>query len=254
MEFAFYICGLIAILATLRVITHTNPVHALLYLIISLLAISGVFFALGAHFAGALEIIVYAGAIMVLFVFVVMMLNLGGSEIEQERQWLKPQVWIGPAILSAIMLAVIVYAILGVNDQGIDGTPISAKAVGITLFGPYVLAVELASMLLLAGLVVAFHVGREERVGEVLSNRTDDRAKRKRRNAHDPLNTWTDPRCDFIRSGLNRSGYPPQSAVYADRSGNHDQRFRAGLCGRRQLLGPDRWSGDVHSRHQPRGC
>ena len=179
MEFAFYICGLIAILATLRVITHTNPVHALLYLIISLLAISGVFFSLGAYFAGALEIIVYAGAIMVLFVFVVMMLNLGGSEIEQERQWLKPQVWIGPAILSAIMLVVIVYAILGVNDQGIDGTPISAKAVGITLFGPYVLAVELASMLLLAGLVVAFHVGREERAGEVLSNRKDDSAKRK---------------------------------------------------------------------------
>ena len=153
MEFAFYICGLIAILATLRVITHTNPVHALLYLIISLLAISGVFFSLGAYFAGALEIIVYAGAIMVL--------------------------WIGPAILSAIMLVVIVYAILGVNDQGIDGTPISAKAVGITLFGPYVLAVELASMLLLAGLVVAFHVGREERAGEVLSNRKDDSAKRK---------------------------------------------------------------------------
>ncbi len=90
MEFAFYICGLIAILATLRVITHTNPVHALLYLIISLLAISGVFFSLGAHFAGALEIIVYAGAIMVLFVFVVMMLNLGGTVVEQERKWLKP--------------------------------------------------------------------------------------------------------------------------------------------------------------------
>ena len=71
------------------------------------------------------------------------------------------------------------FAILSVNDQGIDGTPISAKAVGITLFGPYVLAVELASMLLLAGLVVAFHVGREERAGEVLSNRKDDSAKRK---------------------------------------------------------------------------
>lgn len=180
MEFAFYICGLIAILATLLVITHTNPVHALLYLVISLLAISGVFFSLGAYFAGALEVIVYAGAIMVLFVFVVMMLNLGGSEIEQERQWLKPQVWIGPAVLSAIMLAaVIVYTILGVNDKGIDGTLISAKAVGITLFGPYLLAVELASMLLLAGLVVAFHIGREERAGEVLSNRADDRAKRK---------------------------------------------------------------------------
>ena len=113
MEFAFYICGLIAILATLRVITHTNPVHALLYLIISLLAISGVFFSLGAYFAGALEIIVYAGAIMVLFVFVVMMLNLGGTEIEQERKWLQPGIWIGPAILSAVLLVVIVYAILG---------------------------------------------------------------------------------------------------------------------------------------------
>ncbi len=202
MEFAFYICGLIAILATLRVITHTNPVHALLYLIISLLAISGVFFSLGAYFAGALEIIVYAGAIMVLFVFVVMMLNLGGSEIEQERQWLKPQVWIGPAILSAIMLVVIVYAILGVNNQGIDGTPISAKAVGITLFGPYVLAVELASMLLLAGLVVAFHVGREERAGEVLSNRKDDSAKEKRRSTHDPLTTWTDPAAILFVLGL----------------------------------------------------
>lgn len=115
MEFAFYICGLIAILATLRVVTHTNPVHALLYLIISLLAIAGVFFSLGAYFAGALEIIVYAGAIMVLFVFVVMMLNPGGTEIEQERKWLQPGIWIGPAILSAVLLVVIVYAILALT-------------------------------------------------------------------------------------------------------------------------------------------
>ena len=179
MEFAFYICGLVAILTTVRVITHTNPVHALLYLIISLLAIAGVFFSLGAYFAGALEIIVYAGAIMVLFVFVVMMLNMGNSVVEQERNWLTPQIWIGPAVLSAVLLGVMIYAIIGVNDQGIEGTAIGAKAVGITLFGPYVLAVELASMLLLAGLVVAFHLGREERPGELLSNRTDDRAKRK---------------------------------------------------------------------------
>ncbi|AMO47993.1 NADH-quinone oxidoreductase subunit J [Kosakonia oryzendophytica] len=179
MEFAFYICGLVAILTTVRVITHTNPVHALLYLIVSLLAIAGVFFSLGAYFAGALEIIVYAGAIMVLFVFVVMMLNLGNTVVEQERNWLSPQIWVGPALLSAVLLVVMIYAILGVNDQGIEGTPINAKEVGITLFGPYVLAVELASMLLLAGLVVAFHVGREDRMGEVLSNRADDRAKRK---------------------------------------------------------------------------
>jgi NADH-quinone oxidoreductase subunit J len=69
------------------------------------------------------------------------------------------------------------------NDQGIDGTIIDAKAVGISLFGPYVLAVELASMLLLAGLVVAFHVGREDRQGEVLSNRVSDAAQAKKENA-----------------------------------------------------------------------
>ena len=92
---------------------------------------------------------------------------------------LKPGIWIGPAILAAVLLVVIVYAILGINDQGIDGAAINAKEVGIALFGPYVLAVELASMLLLAGLVVAFHIGREERVGEVLSNRPNDSDKRK---------------------------------------------------------------------------
>ncbi|WP_300001041.1 NADH-quinone oxidoreductase subunit J [uncultured Cedecea sp.] len=180
MLFAFYICSIVAVLTTLRVITHTNPVHALLYLIVSLLAISGVFFSLGAYFAAALEIIVYAGAIMVLFVFVVMMLNLGNSVQQQERDWLKPQVWIGPGILSGVLLVVLIYAIVGINDQGIDGTNIDAKQVGIALFGPYVLAVELASMLLLAGLVVAFHLGREDRAGEVLSNRPSDMAVRKK--------------------------------------------------------------------------
>ncbi|KEY57698.1 NADH-quinone oxidoreductase subunit J [Serratia sp. DD3] len=181
MEIAFYLAGLIAIVATMRVISHTNPVHALLYLIVSLLAISAVFFSLGAYFAGALEIIVYAGAIMVLFVFVVMMLNLGGSVQQQEREWLKPSVWIGPALLSLVLLLVLIFAIRSVADQDISGEVIDAKAVGISLFGPYVLAVELASMLLLAGLVVAFHIGREEKAGEVLSNSaaSSDMAKRK---------------------------------------------------------------------------
>ncbi|MCC8380518.1 MULTISPECIES: NADH-quinone oxidoreductase subunit J [Xenorhabdus] len=174
MEFAFYIAGLIAILATLRVITHTNPVHALLYLIISLLALSVVFFSLGAYFAGALEIIVYAGAIMVLFVFVVMMLNLGKSVADQERQWLKPRAWIGPVILSSILLVILIFAIHSLPEAAISGEVVSAKEVGISLFGPYVLAVELASLLLLAGLVVAYHVGRESRQGEVLSNRVED--------------------------------------------------------------------------------
>lgn len=108
-----------------------------------------------------------------------MMFNLGGLEIEQERQWLKLQVWIGLVILLVIMLVVIVYVIFGVNDQGIDGMLISVKVVGIMLFGFYVLVVELVFMLLFVGLVVVFYVGCEECVGEVLSNCKDDSVKRK---------------------------------------------------------------------------
>ncbi|HSH48576.1 MAG TPA: NADH-quinone oxidoreductase subunit J, partial [Halomonas sp.] len=104
MEFAFYLSGLVAVLATLGVIGNPNPVHGVLYLVVSLLAVAMVFFALGAPFAGALEIIVYAGAIMVLFVFVVMMLNLGHSAVAQERLWLAPRTWLGPSLLAAALL------------------------------------------------------------------------------------------------------------------------------------------------------
>lgn len=163
MEFVFYLAAGVAAVSTLRVITHTNPVHALLYLIVSLLAVSMCFFSLGAPFAGALEIIVYAGAIMVLFVFVVMMLNLGPTIAEQERKWLTPGIWTGPAVLSALLLGMLLYVLFGTSDGAVIGlTTVDAKTVGISLFGPYLLAVELASMLLLAAMVAAYHLGRHE--------------------------------------------------------------------------------------------
>lgn len=162
MELAFYSAAVIAVLATVGVITGKNPVHALLYLIVSLLAVSMIFFTLGAPFAGVLEVIVYAGAIMVLFIFVVMMLNLGPQVVAQEAQWLKPGVWIGPGILSLVLLALLVFALARNGVHLIGGTTVDAKQVGIALYGPYLLVVELASMLLLAALVAAFHLGRTE--------------------------------------------------------------------------------------------
>ena len=161
MELTFYTCALVAILATLRVVTNANPVHALLYLVVSLLAVAGVFFALGAPFAGALEVIVYAGAIMVLFVFIVMMLNLGPETTAQERQWLKPVTWIGPMLLSALLLGALVFTLVGA-DAPTGSATVGPKAVGIALFGPYVLVVELASLLLLGALVAAYHLGRDD--------------------------------------------------------------------------------------------
>ncbi len=164
MEIAFYLSAAVAVIATLLAVTNYNPVHALLYLIVSLLSVAMVFFAIGAPFAGALEIIVYAGAIMVLFVFVVMMLNLGRAVVEQERRWLTPRVWAGPFVLSLALLLELVHVLLPQSGNGnvIGVGEVGAREVGMALYGPYLLGVEMASMLLLAGLVAAFHLGRHD--------------------------------------------------------------------------------------------
>lgn len=161
MIFTFYLAATVAIVATLLVITSLNAVHALLYLIVSLLSVALIFFILGAPFAAALEVIIYAGAIMVLFIFVIMMLNLGETAVAQERSWLNPRMWIGPAILAAILLIELIF-MLARGVRGLAGNPVDPKQVGIDLFGPYLLAVELAAMLLLAALVGAYHLGRRE--------------------------------------------------------------------------------------------
>lgn len=155
----FYITSAVAIFATVMMITRLNAVHGLLYLILSLLAVGVIFFLLGAHFAAVLEVIIYAGAIMVLFVFVIMMLNQGQQTIEQERVWLQPGIWIGPSLLASILLAeMLVIVVLGGHAE--TGHVVNSRQVGIALYGPYLLAVELASMLLLAGLVGAYHLGK----------------------------------------------------------------------------------------------
>jgi NADH-quinone oxidoreductase subunit J len=156
---AFYVAALIAIVATALAITRANAVHALLYLVVSLLAVAVVFYTLGAPFIAALEAIVYAGAIMVLFVFVVMMLNVGPSTERTEQRWLAARIWYGPAALAMLLLAELLW--LGLGRQATADAPalIDSRQVGIVLLGPYLVGVELASMLLLAALVGAYHVG-----------------------------------------------------------------------------------------------
>ena len=159
-NFLFYISAIIAVISTLLVITRTNTVHALLYLIVSLLAVAMIFFVLGAPFVAALEVIIYAGAIMVLFIFVIMMLNLGGAHAKEEAQLLTPGIWRGPAILCVILTAELISMFTMQYASLSEVAEITPKQVGIALLGPYVLGVELASMLLLAGLVGAYHLGR----------------------------------------------------------------------------------------------
>ncbi len=161
----FYLAAAVAVIATIGVIVQSNIVHGLLYLILSLLAVAVIFYVLGAPLAAMLEAIVYAGAIMVLFLFVIMMLNLGQNTRDQERQWLRAGGWLLPALLAAVLLGQLLYVMNGVEGLSVS-EQVGVMAVGSRLFGPYVLAVELASILLLAGLVSAYHLARQVRSGD----------------------------------------------------------------------------------------
>jgi NADH-quinone oxidoreductase subunit J len=163
MELTFYLAAAVAILSTVLVVTQYNLIHALLYLVVSFLAVAVVFFALGAPFMAALEIIIYAGAIVVLIIFVIMMLNLTQEDVQHEKEWLQPRVWIGPAVLSLVLLAELVYLLTRAETSLAGSQPVEAKAVGLALFGPYILGVELSGMLLMAGIVGAYHLGRQQK-------------------------------------------------------------------------------------------
>lgn len=161
MDVVFYAAALVAVISTGMVITRLNAVHALLYLIVSLLAVALIFFLLGAPFVAALEVMIYAGAIMVLFLFVVMMLNQGPSTVEQERRWLQPGMWTGPSVLAVILLGELIYLFGSGRVTPVHvAVSIDPKQVSLVLLGPYLIGVELASMLLLPGLIGAYHLGR----------------------------------------------------------------------------------------------
>ena len=163
METTFYISAGVAILATVMVVTSYNMIHALIYLVVSFLAIAVVFFVMGAPFIAALEIIIYAGAIVVLVIFVIMMLNLRDETVEQEKSWLTREIFIFPAILSAILLAELIYIIVNAGSAPLDQPTITSKQVGMSLYGPYVIGVELSGILLMSGIVGAYHLGRQKK-------------------------------------------------------------------------------------------
>lgn len=159
MEPDVLVSAAITLSAAAMAVTRLNAVHALLYLIVALLALALIFARLGAPFAAVIQVIIYAGAITVLFVFVVMMLNLGAAAEACERQWMPLRQWRGPTVLALVLFVESVYVI--VHGAASD-TPaaVGAKAVGATLFGPWIVVVELTSLMLLAGLVVVWHVGQ----------------------------------------------------------------------------------------------
>jgi NADH-quinone oxidoreductase subunit J len=164
MDILFYISSAFAVFATLKVITNKVAIHALLYFIVSLLSVAVVLFILGAPFIAALEVIIYAGAIMVLFVFVVMMLNLGKETVREERQMLTGKMFIGPAIISTLLLAEIIYILVRQSGDSLAVKMIAPATVGQLLFTKYLLVTELGAFLLVSGIMGAYHLGEKEKL------------------------------------------------------------------------------------------
>ena len=166
MELIFFIAlGLIAVISALMVILNRNPIHSALSLIITLGSIASLFILLRAFFLAFIQIIVYAGAVMVLFIFVIMLLNLRKDEFGQEkRKFQRVFAIIFSAFLLIELLVVVNYAVFHKKGEILStpadfGTP---HALGRLLFTDYLLPFEIASVLLLIAMVGAIFLARRE--------------------------------------------------------------------------------------------
>ena len=160
--YLFYFLSFLAILCGLMVVLEKNPIHSVLYLVITFFAIAGHYILLNAQFLAAVHIIVYAGAIMVLFLFVIMLLNLN-----KETEPHKSIAWKFAAVIAAgILLIVLVGAMRQTNALPAPSTVNAnmglVKNLGKVLFTDFLLPFEIASILFLAAMVGAVMLGKKE--------------------------------------------------------------------------------------------
>jgi NADH-quinone oxidoreductase subunit J len=158
--FIFYVLAAIILVATGLSITRRNPMHAIVYLIVSFFAMAPLFYLLGAPLLALLEIIIYAGAIMVLFIFIVMMLQIGPSPFTT-GQWLRQ--WF-PAIFLSALAGLVMIVLIWQEPAQKAMLPLAMSAprqLGLFLIQRYWFAVEIASLLLFVALVGAYYLGRK---------------------------------------------------------------------------------------------
>jgi NADH-quinone oxidoreductase subunit J len=158
-QIIFYIAAILAVASTAMVILSKNAIYAVLFLIMSLFAISIVFFTLGAPFIGMLEIIIYAGAIMVLFLFVVMMLNLGKANPDPDLQRPTRKQMILPGLFALALLVETLMVLTRGAPMIASSKIFGPREIGLALYGKHFLGVELASLVLLIGVIGGMHLG-----------------------------------------------------------------------------------------------
>jgi NADH-quinone oxidoreductase subunit J len=154
----FYILAATAVIATILAIAEKHPVHAILFLVTSLFSMATIFYLLMAPLVAAFEVILYAGAIMVLFLFVIMMLDLGHPEKGMAPGWRE---WLPALLLSAVSIASLL-TVISARHAHVAAYPPSLpiREVARRLFQEHGLAVELVSLQLLFALVGALYLGK----------------------------------------------------------------------------------------------
>ena len=163
----FYLFAAVAVVASLLVIAQRNPIYSVLLLIASFGALSGLYVLLDAPFVAVTQIVVYAGAIMVLFLFVVMLLNAPQEETEHDER-VHPLRRPGPmrfgAVLAAALVVELVWALRsGGGASGFSGAGVSSvRTIGRSLFTDYAFAFEVTSVLILVAMVGAVVLARRE--------------------------------------------------------------------------------------------
>ncbi|MCM8611049.1 NADH-quinone oxidoreductase subunit J [Accumulibacter sp.] len=164
--FVFYFLAAILVVAGLRVITSRNPVHAALYLVLAFFTASGIWMLLQAEFLAIALVLIYVGAVMVLFLFVVMMLDIN---LDRLREGFWSYLPLGSII--ALLMVAEMGLVLGGNYLGLFEVEVpqtsadhsNVQAVGRLLFTDYVYPFELASVILLVGIVAAVALTQRER-------------------------------------------------------------------------------------------
>jgi NADH-quinone oxidoreductase subunit J len=170
--FNFYIFGIVAIVAALLFVTRKSPVAAAMWLVTTMFSLAALYVMMDAQFIGAIQVLVYAGAIMVVFLFVIMLLNLGHpSDIADARSrgWKLVATAVGIALLAQIFALTRVHVQPrippGYLGRQIEYTGVITPVAG-PLFNEYLLAFEVTSVLLLAAVVGAVVLGRRRTQAE----------------------------------------------------------------------------------------
>ncbi|XKM13636.1 NADH-quinone oxidoreductase subunit J [Orbaceae bacterium ac157xtp] len=153
----FYIAAIIAVLASIKAISGKQSISALIYFVMSLLATSVVFFTMGAYFSAALVVIVSIGAVSILFLSVISVLNIKTDNVEQSKKGISPKIWLGPLILAFILFVTLIYSVASTDYSQLNVNPEGNINLTEMLLGSYILVVELAILLILGALVISYH-------------------------------------------------------------------------------------------------